>query len=81
MKLWLLENPECDWDEFDGFVVWAIDEMDARRVAYEGSGTPHRGPYQPDTRDKDWLKPERTTCSEAVLEGPSRVILGSFRAG
>jgi hypothetical protein len=76
MKLWLLQETEHEsnggWNTFDGFVIRAVSEAEARRQANCKSDAGDDG---------RWLDDERTTCEEILSEGAPRVVLGSFNNG
>jgi hypothetical protein len=67
-------NDHCDWDEYDGLVVRAASHQEAKRLAL--------------VQHDDWDEPrypgftEENVQSKLVgVDGPSGVILASFRAG
>ena len=82
MKLFILApkdgNDELwgNYDIFDGFVVQAEDEGQARGIADENGADENCG-----GRREPWLSQTYTTCKELVAEGSAGVVLGSFRAG
>ncbi len=73
MKLFLLERlDETDWDESEGFVIRAKDEVSARVIAGE----------QDNNNNKSrWMDHQRTSCNEISQDGHEGVILESFNAG
>ncbi len=71
MKLWLLQYPNASYADIYGVVVIAPTEDDARRLAVapiEGS-TFYQNP--------EYLDPAKTTCTEVVVGGESRVVLAA----
>jgi len=69
MKLWLLMVESCDWDEYNGFVVRAETEAQAREFANAACSNVRQ------TFD-DWTCQELT--ADVVEPG---IILSSFNAG
>ena len=74
MKLWLLKRPEddCSWDEYDGFVIRAQNEVQARRIASENPG---------DEGASVWLSSVLSTCEELKNQGIPGIVLSDFMAG
>ena len=76
MKLWLLKRTTEDpgWDEYLGFVVRALDDEEARRIASEYTNG--------DEGKQTWMDPSQVRC-EYLGEGPGDggVVLDSFMAG
>lgn len=79
MKLWVLEDENWDYDQFDGHAVLANTETEARDAAFMASG---KIEYGYDSREAKWLDPTKTTIRR-VKTNPSEplVVLSSFRAG
>jgi hypothetical protein len=75
MNLYLIERKgETGWDEYDGFVVAARTQKEAREVACERA-----------RRDTDFLRESGSSCillARKMLKGgrEPRVVLGSFNA-
>lgn len=72
MKLWLVDADDCDYDEYDAFVVRAADESAARALA-EDMGARRGNPGY-------WLS-GHVTVTEITRKGETETILGSFNAG
>jgi hypothetical protein len=76
MKLYLLANlGDVDYDSFDGFVVAASSEEEARSFANE----------RPSDEGAIWQNEEKSSCSliaSSVAEGVAKgIILASYNAG
>lgn len=72
MKLWVLQAiKEVDWDEFDGFVVRAEDEAQAREIAEQTAKYEKQKGF--------WLSAKTTTCKEVKVHGKAEVILSAFK--
>jgi hypothetical protein len=68
MKLWIATADEYDYDQYDGLVVRAETEADARaQVADEVD--PYGG----------WR--QKWDVQPLTVDGPRGILLGSFRAG
>jgi len=84
MKLFKIErNNEVDWDEFDGAVVCAIDEEDARSIHPNGYGDAVPKTKKDETYSS-WVIQDDVilTYLGEAKEGLKRgVILSSFNAG
>ena len=72
MKLWLLKQPNYDYDENAGFVIRAETETDARRQA---------AGYSADEGPQTWTDPDYSHCWHLSDDGTPGVILRDFRAG
>lgn len=77
MNLYILDRLDADdtgvtYDAYDGHVIRAESESDARRLASEC-----RGDEGPDV----WLDPSRSSCMVLAADGPPGVILSDFHAG
>lgn len=82
MHLWLLTaiGGAVGYDCFDGFVVCAADEVQARALAQAAGGDEVR--KWSDDEDKPyWTDPKKVRCTLLVAEGEPGIILGSFNAG
>lgn len=80
MRIWVLERiEEADFDQFEGFVVKATSEDDARRcVAERIRGDPNANFDDPGT----WLDSSETSCLEVEDEGSeSTIVLEAFHYG
>ena len=75
MKLWKLEA-DAGYDEYEGFVVLAETEAEARALAHKEAAVMEH----PD-RKGGYLDSARSTCELITFEGESRVVLSAFRAG
>ena len=85
-SMFLLQHEDADYDEFTGHVVMAISETDARRAAFNASGSvfKRRDGSTYDSRELKWLNGDLTSCVKIVPNPRARkaqVILSSFRAG
>lgn len=69
MKLFLLETDQYDYDEYDGFVVRASSEKQAREIVKNELTDIIR-------QDIDMFN-----CIEINARGEAEVILASFHAG
>ena len=84
MKLWVLAMIRgVDYDEVDSVVVRAPDEGAARELM---SVRPHRVGSNyvvtyGDEGAETWLNPEKSTCTELLADGDTRIIIRSFNAG
>lgn len=69
--IWLVKHPDEDvgYDEYDGFVVRAVDAVEARQIAAD-AGMEGAGKHC-----------EHAACDRIDEEGEVGVILGSFNAG
>jgi hypothetical protein len=65
MPIWLVEVPECDWDEYDAFVVRAASASSAVELV----------------RSQFTKSQGEPTASLVLPDGPDAKILGSFNAG
>ena len=80
MKIFILEPVDpydsmwTGYDLFDGFVIQAEDEKQARGIA-DANGADENLFQRP------WLSDEYTTCKELVAGDGPGVILSSFNAG
>lgn len=80
MKLWLLEPIDkhdspfgCFYDVYDGFVVRAETEQQARKIACDAADREEKWRAQ-----SPWLNPEHTTCDEVLVDGEPGVVMSSF---
>jgi hypothetical protein len=73
MKLWLLErvdNDEFHYDENEGFVIAAPNELRAREIANDNRSD----------EGEIWEKVEEVTCREITKKEPEGVVLLSYWA-
>jgi len=76
MSLYILETEHYDYNEYNGFVIWAIDEVAAREAANDIDTR------WPDNSPKVWLDSKLSTCEIIKCDSTSlEVILSSFNAG
>ncbi len=77
MRVFHLEHQDyVDYDEFEGFVVHARDEEQARRVAYDYTSK------DSDSNIADFLDPNKVVCRELPIDEPEpHVVLASYKAG
>ena len=68
MKLWLLKRNDASWDESHGYVVRAVDEEAARRLASDEC-------TDYDDGIREFLDSLFSTCTEVTQDGPPEVIL------
>jgi len=75
MNLYILREEECErYDTYDGFVIAANSEEQAKQMAHEQDRGRGRGEHQPWVTD--------STCELlSAVDGEARIILGSFNAG
>lgn len=72
MKLWLLTRTgDIGWDEYNGKVVRAETEFQARDIANQRTGD----------EGKIWGHITLVKCEEIPIDGAAREILASFNAG
>lgn len=64
------------YDNYQGFVVRAASDDDARRIASESA---HGG--QSEENITAWLNPELTTCEAIEPDGEGELILADFHHG
>ena len=69
MKLWLIKTEEYGYDDFDGFVIRAETEKQARDLALKESN------------QSVFADASRSSCVEIFAEGNSEIVLGSYNAG
>lgn len=71
------DGVEFGYDDYDGFVVRAQSEDEARQLAYElaADGNLHRD------MASWWLDAEKTICEEVPPEGEPKYVLASFHYG
>jgi hypothetical protein len=62
---------EIGWDEYEGKIVRASSEQEARDIANQKTGD----------EGQIWSNPERVTCEPCDAEGASGALLEAFRAG
>lgn len=79
MKLWLLKRlSEPDWNQYDGFVVRAADEAQARQLAHEAaSEQDDQGNIIYESEDRWWLDATVTSCELISDTGKPEIILSS----
>jgi hypothetical protein len=65
MKLFLVRWDKCNYDEYDGFVIWAKNKREAKKIALSFKNVPND-------------KPKITKISEPKKP---KIILSSFKAG
>ena len=84
MKLYLLRprlgllhpNPFGGYDSYDGFVVRALSETDARQLVTDETSGDERWNY-PDA----WTSSTWSTCEELTASGEQEIIMADFNAG
>lgn len=75
MKLYLVtRTDEWDWDEYDGFVVRAMNEKNALELAHKKADEYNRP-------EKYTFRADNTHIVEITNEGPEEIILDSFIRG
>lgn len=75
MKLYLLQTENYDYDEYDGFIIRALNENIAREIANS------IGTRRLDTSPKVWLAAELSTCTELTIRGSQGLVFSSFNEG
>jgi hypothetical protein len=81
VKLWLVKRiAAADWDEYQGFVIRAETELEARRIA--NGDKPDSFPFDyEDDEISVWLNPDLSTCEELTADGEAGIVLYDFNAG
>lgn len=74
MKIFLLDRPECDYDEASGFVIMANSEEEAREIASKIHSWPKHVA-------QEWFNKDLVSCEELTGNGEAGLILESFHAG
>lgn len=69
MKLFLLQGDPGVYDSYNGHLVRARNEQEARDLCTYADEGP------------DWWQSDKIDVTEILMDGPSTVILSSFRAG
>jgi len=86
VRLWLLgvtesgERIKPRYDVFDGWVVRAPSEREAREIAQSRGGDEVGSYFDKDNRHF-WTDPDLTTCVPLTEDGAAGAVLGSFNAG
>lgn len=83
MNLYILKDDEPDWDEYDGFAVYADTAVEARQMAQD---LDHENTtYNYAERPQKWLNPEFTSCEQQAVAVatvvPAGIALSGFHAG
>jgi hypothetical protein len=74
MKLWLLKRIDgANFGEFEGFVIRANSEMEARQLANTC------GEHESFQAAETWLNPAYTTCDELTTDGEAEIVLDAFK--
>lgn len=71
------QGVDFGYDNYDGFVVRAGSEVEARQMAYVLAVDDNLNK----NKAKWWQDASKTTCVEAPLEGEPEIILASFLYG
>ena len=75
MKLYLVtRTDEWDWDEYNGFVIRAVNEENALELA-------HKFADEYDNPEDYTFRPDNTKIVEITNEGLEEIILESFIGG
>lgn len=81
MYLFILTDEFPDWDEYDGFAIYAENEADARQMAQARD----RDNTKYGSRQCKWLNPEVTSCEcqpvAVATTVPAGIALSGFHAG
>lgn len=73
MSLWLLQRKgHVGYDEAEGFVIRASNEVRAREIARHNAG---------DEDGEIWLRKSKVTCTRIAARGKGGVVLKAFNAG
>ena len=69
MKLFRLVNPHPGWDRYESFLIRAISENEARKIASFKDGW------------DGWLDSDLVTCEKINVNGETEIVLSDFVRG